>query len=152
VLDEARRAARDRYFEPVARELAPLLSMVYGAARIEFDDATLLPSRITRAAVEEGFEDLSGGTREQIAVLTRLAFARLLARDGRPTPVILDDALVFSDDDRIERMFDVLHRQENDVQIIVLTCRQRVFRELGGKILRFAPRGAEKSGGLREAR
>ncbi len=48
--------------------------------------------------------------REQLSVLTRLAFARLLARDGRPAPVILDDALVYSDDDRIERMFDALHR------------------------------------------
>ena len=35
-------------------------------------------------------------------------------------PVILDDALVFTDDDRIERMFDALHRQADDLQIIVL--------------------------------
>lgn len=139
-LEAARRSARDRYFEPVRRELAPLLAMVYGPAEVEFDDATLLPARLTRAALAEGIESLSGGTREQIAVLTRLAFARLLARDGRPTPVILDDALVFTDDDRIERMFDVLHRQASDVQIVVLTCRQRVFRGLGGNVLGFCER------------
>jgi uncharacterized protein YhaN len=50
--------------------------------------------------------------------------------------VILDDALVFTDDDRIERMFDALHRQAGDQQILVLSCRQRAFRELGGNALR----------------
>ena len=75
--------------------------------------------------------------REQLSVLTRLAFARLLARDGRPVPVILDDALVYSDDDRIERMFDALHRQATDLQIVVFTCRQRAFERLGGDPLQM---------------
>lgn len=73
--------------------------------------------------------------REQLAVLTRLAFARLLASEGQPTPVILDDALVYSDDDRIERMFDALHRQGHDQQILVFSCRQRAFASLGGTML-----------------
>ncbi len=50
---------------------------------------------------------------------------------GRPATVILDDALVFSDDDRIESMFDVLMRAGDKVQIIVLTCRKRLFTRLG---------------------
>jgi hypothetical protein len=57
-----------------------------------------------RGGQEEEVDCLSGGMREQLSVLTRLAFARLLTRDGRPAPVILDDALVYSDDDRIERI------------------------------------------------
>jgi hypothetical protein len=35
--------------------------------------------------------------------LALLAFARLLAKDGQPAPVILADVLVYSDDYRIER-------------------------------------------------
>ena len=77
--------------------------------------------------------------REQLAILTRLAFARLLAKGGQPTPVILDDALVYSDDDRIERMFDALHRQARDQQIIVFSCRQRAFAKLGGNALTMVP-------------
>jgi hypothetical protein len=38
-------------------------------------------------------------------------------------------------------MFDALHRQAGDLQIIVLTCRQRAFRDLGGKALRLAAPG-----------
>ena len=51
--------------------------------------------------------------------------------------MILDDALVWSDDDRIERMFNALHRQARDLQILVLTCRQRAFERLGGRPLRM---------------
>lgn len=68
----------------------------------------------------------------------RLAFARLLAKGGRHAPVILDDVLVFTDDDRIERLFDALHQKAGDLQIIVLSCRQPAFWDLGGKALTTA--------------
>jgi len=60
---------------------------------------------------------------------------RLLAERGRPVPVVLDDSLVFSDDDRIERMFDVLTRAAEKQQVIVLTCRSRAFLSCGGRTL-----------------
>jgi hypothetical protein len=134
-LQTARSAARDLYLKPVMTELRPLLALLFDDLSITFDEKTLLPHRITRNGAEEDVERLSGGTREQLSVLTRLAFARLLARDGRPAPVILDDALVYSDDDRIEKMFDALHRQSREQQIIVFSCRQRAFARLGGKVL-----------------
>ena len=49
--------------------------------------------------------------------------------------MILDDALAFSDDDRIERMFDILMRAGEHVQILVLTCRKRLFTRLGAATL-----------------
>ncbi len=134
-LEAARSGARDLYLKPVMNELRPLLGLLFDDVTITFDDRTLLPQAITRDGQEEKVEFLSGGMREQLSVLTRLAFARLLARDGRPAPVILDDALVYSDDDRIERMFDALHRQARDQQIIVFSCRQRAFQMLGGNVL-----------------
>lgn len=137
-LDAARISAREHYFEPVTRELRPLLHVLWPDAELTFDDETILPTALTRNGQQESLENLSGGTREQIALLVRLAFARLLAGAGRAAPVILDDALVFSDDDRIERMFDTLHRQAGDMQLIVFSCRQRAFRSLGGKVLEFA--------------
>ena len=75
---------------------------------------------------------LSGGTQEQIAILTRLAFARLFAKQGKPMPIVLDDALVYSDDDRIIKMFTALHRVALDQQVIVFSCRQMAFSGLGG--------------------
>ena len=136
-LEAAGSKARDLYLRPVISELKPLLGMLFDDVPITFDDRTLLPQTILRNGLEEDVERLSGGMREQLSVLTRLAFARLLARDGRPAPVILDDALVYSDDDRIEKMFDALHRQSRDQQIIVFSCRQRAFQKLGGNTLQM---------------
>jgi DNA repair exonuclease SbcCD ATPase subunit len=136
-LEAARSQASELYLRPVMTELRPLIGLLFDDVSITFDDRTLLPQTILRNGQEEEVERLSGGMREQLSVLTRLAFARLLARDGRPAPVILDDALVYSDDDRIEKMFDALHRQSRDQQIIVFTCRQRAFQTLGGNILRM---------------
>ncbi|QUJ77229.1 AAA family ATPase [Sulfitobacter albidus] len=131
-LAQTRGAAQEAYFGPIQAELAPLLAILHEDAALSFDPATLLPTGMQRGDTPEALTQLSGGTQEQIAVLTRLAFARLFARQGTPVPVILDDALVYSDDDRIERMFTALHRVALDQQVIVFTCRQRAFAGLGG--------------------
>lgn len=136
-LGEARSAASELYLKPVITELRPLIGLLFDDVTITFDEDTLLPTKVMRKGQEEDVERLSGGMREQLSVLTRLAFARLLARDGHPAPVILDDALVYSDDDRIERMFDALHQQSRDQQILVFSCRQRAFAKLGGNVLQM---------------
>ena len=131
-LEAARDEARDRYFEPVLAELRPLLRILWPDAELRFDGESLLPTTLVRDGREEPLSILSGGTQEQIALLVRLAFARLLAARGNHAPIIFDDALVYTDDDRIEKMFDALHAQATGQQIIVLSCRQRAFRDLGG--------------------
>lgn len=131
-LDGERDAARDTYFGPVQDELKPLLSILHQNAALSFDSESLLPNGLMRDDAEEVLGDLSGGTKEQIAILTRLAFARLFARQGRHMPIILDDALVYSDDDRIIKMFTALTRVAQDQQIIVFSCRQLAFQDLGG--------------------
>lgn len=136
-LDQAQKAARDTYFAPVSAALKPLLATVWDDAEIEWSDDDLLPKALVRKGTKEPLDILSGGTQEQIAFLVRLAFARLLAKSGRHTPLILDDALVYSDDDRIEKMFDTLHGAATDLQIIVLTCRQRAFTNLGAPKVSF---------------
>lgn len=131
-LEASRAAAREAYFEPVKQELRPLLGMLHGSADFDMDSDSMLVSRITRNGVEDGVESLSGGTAEQIAILTRLAFARLYQKDGRHVPVLLDDALVHSDDERISTMFTLLTHVAREQQIIVFSCRNRAFSDLGG--------------------
>ena len=84
------------------------------------------------------------GTQEQIAVLVRLAFAEMLVEQGHPATVILDDALVFSDDRRMERMFDILNMVANKVQVIVFTCREQLFEGVGGHHLSLKPGDTEE--------
>ncbi|MET4072497.1 uncharacterized protein YhaN/Sec-independent protein translocase protein TatA [Bradyrhizobium sp. S3.2.6] len=129
-LEAAEGEAKTRYLTPVISRVEPYLKMLLPGANIVLDE-DLRIAAIQRAGQREDFDVLSGGTKEQLAVLTRLAFAELLLGQGRPATVILDDALAFSDDDRIESMFDVLMRAGDKVQIIVLTCRKRLFTRLG---------------------
>ena len=72
-------------------------------------------------------------------MLVRLGYARLLADHGRPLPVILDDALVYSDDTRIARAFEALDLAARHHQVIALSCRTQVFQALGGRHLQITP-------------
>ena len=136
VLKEAERAAKERYALPVLNRLRPYLEALFPGADLSLDEGLRIAA-VARAGAPEPFERLSAGTREQIAVLTRLAFAELLADQGLPATVVLDDALVFSDDRRIEQMFAILATAATRLQIIVLTCRERLFEGLPARRLRL---------------
>jgi energy-coupling factor transporter ATP-binding protein EcfA2 len=130
----AEQEAKALYLAPVVSRVEPYLKMLLPGTDIILDD-NLNISAIQRNGAAEAFGRLSEGTQEQLAVLTRLAFAELLLAQGRPATVILDDALAFSDDLRIEKMFDILMRAGENVQILVLTCRKRLFARLGASEL-----------------
>lgn len=131
-LEAARADAQETYFEPVRNELLPLLRQLHAGADLEIDPDKLLIETITRNGVTDKVDVLSGGAFEQIAILTRLAFARLFAKHGNHVPVILDDAMVHTDDERISTMFNMLAQIARGQQIIVLSCRTRAFSDLGG--------------------
>ena len=102
-------------------------------------DNNLNITEVTRdASREEPFVNLSMGTQEQISVLVRLALAKLLAEKGMPAVVVLDDALIYSDDVRMRLMFDILTEAARDVQILVFTCREQLFEELDAHRLQIA--------------
>lgn len=132
-LEAARTEAQETYFEPIRNELLPLLRQLYAGAEFQIDADKLLIETITREGVTDKIDALSGGAFEQIAILTRLAFARLFAKHGNHVPIILDDAMVHTDDERISTMFNMLAQIARDQQIIVLSCRTRAFSDLGGE-------------------
>lgn len=136
-LSSTQAALQDQFFEPVIAELNPLLAEVIPGAQLKLDEKFQADS-LNREGNLEKFGILSGGTREQVAVLCRLAFAKLMVNKGKPSPVILDDALVFDDDQRLESMFTALTMAaQSGVQCLVFTCRQRAFGDLGGNALQW---------------
>ena len=137
-IDKASGETRERFAKPVLDRLEPYLRLVFPDARLRFGDAFTLET-LQRGSAAEPVATLSEGTREQLAVLVRLGFGRLLAEAGNAAPLILDDALVYSDDARIERMFEALKLASRSHQVLVLTCRQRTFESLGGNRVAIAP-------------
>ncbi|MDX2159470.1 MAG: AAA family ATPase [Hyphomicrobiaceae bacterium] len=134
--EEAR--VRDQYLAPVTRRLDPFLRLVFPEGGLCLD-AGYGPQALVRAGLSEDVSRLSDGTREQIAILVRLALGRLLAEQGLDVPLILDDALVYSDDARIAAMHRALEQGAEAHQVIVLTCRARSFAGLGGTRVSFRP-------------
>ena len=143
-LRAAEQDAKERYLSPVLKRVRPYLQLLFPGAEITIDENLHIVGVVREAGYEEAFHHLSMGTQEQIAVLIRLAFAEMLVEQGRPATVILDDALVFSDDRRMSRMFDILNMAAQNVQVIIFTCREQLFEELGGRQLSLLPGSSEE--------
>lgn len=127
-------SAKEMLVKPLTESMAPYLKILFSGAEPVIDEAFSL-QHIVRDGIREPFENLSIGTREQLAIILRLAYADLLAEKGTSVPVILDDALVNSDDLRREKMKQILHRASKKHQIILLTCHGNDYRDSGGKFL-----------------
>jgi len=126
--DETARRRRE-ISKPLSSRLSALASRVWPAAEIGVE-ADLSVGRLIRQGRPEVPEAVSSGTREQVAILSRLAYAGMLAGSGEAAPLILDDPLVFSDDARLERLFDVIADAAKWHQVIILTCHERAFAPL----------------------
>ncbi|MBP0617358.1 AAA family ATPase [Jiella mangrovi] len=134
---DAQRTAREHWLGPIKTRVAPFLKLLHPESDIDLDEETLELRGLRRQGVEERFDRLSAGAREQVAVITRLALAQVLKQGGHPAAVILDDALVNTDELRLERMHEVLRAASRELQVIVLTCRERDFRDLGAPMFRL---------------
>jgi len=81
---------------------------------------------------------LSTGASEQIGIIVRLAVAMLVGRNGQGVPVIIDDALGFSDPERLKAMAAVLDQAGKECQILILTCYPERYGAVGSAdVLRF---------------
>ncbi|GMU21985.1 MAG: hypothetical protein AMXMBFR13_20730 [Phycisphaerae bacterium] len=130
----ARTAAQECFVQPIADRIRPLLRMVLADGEAAINQQLHLTG-LHRDGQEEGFATLSGGMREQLDVLARLALAQILAGEGGTLPVILDDALVWTDDERLSRMIAALRRASAGLQIIILTCHRERYVPLGADCL-----------------
>jgi chromosome segregation ATPase len=131
----AKRIALTRRLQaPLQKHLNRYLLLLFPQASLEIDEG-LSPGPLTRTGargIESGaFEALSFGAREQMGVISRLAYADLLQEAGRPTLIILDDALVHSDDERLAQMKRVLFDAATRHQILLFTCHPANWRDLG---------------------
>ena len=143
-LQKSQKTLREKFLQPVSDQLLPLLNIVLPDTKVSLGEQ-LAPETLTRRGLEENTKQLSIGTQEQLAVLTRLAFALLMAQHDRRMPVILDDALAWCDDHRLEKMFQVLDQVAPNIQCIIFTCHENSFSHLGAPILQATPWGSLKS-------
>ena len=87
-------------------------------------DGPLLAVRLKRPDRADNYHRLSGGTREQIATLVRIAYADLMATRGTHLPLVLDDPFAVLDDDELTSVLDRLVRLAGAVQVVLVTDRE----------------------------
>ncbi len=126
VIGRHRENTRRRYVEPFRAEIQRLGRGVFGATfEVEVDSDLRIRSR-TLDGRTVPYDSLSGGAKEQLGIIARLAVAALVAHDDT-VPVVIDDALGFTDPDRLARMAEVFDLAGADGQVIVLTCAPERF-------------------------
>jgi hypothetical protein len=124
--DEAHR----RYVRPLTDLVDRLGRHVFGAGFAVSLSPDLRVEQRTLHGRTVPFASLSGGAREQISLLVRLACALTVAADGG-VPLIFDDALGNSDAGRLDALGAVLALAGRECQVIVLTCAPERFRNIG---------------------
>lgn len=121
VMARHRDTTRQRYVDPFRTEIERLGRVVFGPTfEVDIDSDLQIVSR-TLDGRTVPYESLSGGAKEQLGIVARLAVASLVdTKDS--VPVMIDDALGFTDPQRLTKMNEVLDVAGAGGQVIVLTC------------------------------
>jgi len=121
IMREERDKARRAYVAPLKEKIEHLGRLVFDTSfQVDVSDELQIASR-TISSITVPFESLSGGTREQLSLIFRLACSIIVAKDGG-TPLILDDALGYTDPERLSLMGAVLATAAKNCQIVIFTC------------------------------
>tara|TARA_R110002049_G_scaffold183916_1_gene351956 strand:+ start:3189 stop:5813 length:2625 start_codon:yes stop_codon:yes gene_type:complete len=136
-LNEYRDAARQTYVMPLKEAIERLGKIVFGADfEVEIGDDWSLISRTLNGKTLP-FGDLSIGAKEQLGILIRLAAAQIVSKQGG-VPLIIDDALGFSDPSRLGTMGAAIAAAGRQCQIVILTCTPGRFMHVGNaEVVRF---------------
>jgi len=132
-LQRHRDQAHESYASPYAREIERLGEAVYGDSFTVTVDSSLVITHRELHGVRVPFDQLSGGAAEQLGILARLAVASMVDPD-QGAPVVIDDALGFTDPDRLKRIGRVVGDAgvQHSGQIIVLTCTPHRYDGIAG--------------------
>ncbi len=131
VMNRHRDNTRLRYVQPFRTEVERLGRTVFGETfEVEVDSDLCIRNR-TLDGRTVPFESLSGGAKEQLGIVARLAVAALVAHEDT-VPVVIDDALGFSDPERLARMGAVFDQVGANGQVIVLTCSPERYNAVSG--------------------
>ena len=129
VLAEADSEMQKRFSPALAREAAAVFSRLTAGRYDEITLARDLTAKARRAGDAVGWEldYLSEGAKDQLYLALRLAVCRLALPEEDPCPVVLDDALVTFDQERMLSALELLKELAQDRQILLFTCHEREF-------------------------
>ena len=129
--DKHRQAARQHYVAPFKARIERLGRIVFGPTFEAELGSDLKVERRTLDGITLDFEQLSVGAQEQLGVICRLACAAIVSASDGGAPVVLDDALGWSDPQRLQAMGAAISAAGRDCQVIILTCTPGRYAHVG---------------------
>lgn len=133
VLSVERRRVVQKLTAPVQMRVRPYLQELFPGCVLDTGESLDILGLQSRE-LNEPFDELSGGAQEQISLLMRIGLAEVLAADGT-LPLVLDDALVNTDPQRIRQIQRLLFRAADNLQIILFSCHDVLFDGLGAEFV-----------------
>jgi len=130
IMNQERDKSRHAYVTPLRERIEALGRLVFDdTLRVEINDDLKIINRTLQGATVD-FDSLSGGTKEQLSLIFRLACAMIVAKDGG-APVMLDDTLGYTDPDRLLLMGAVLAKATKECQVVIFTCMPDRYSNIG---------------------
>ena len=121
LLNRKRQQLTQRLQAPLQSHINRYLQLLFPGASLQVDE-NLMPQQLIRTgprgAEHQAIEALSFGAREQMGLVSRLAYADL------------DDALVHCDAQRLEQMKRILFDAAKRHQVLLFTCHPANWRDL----------------------
>ncbi|MDO4927666.1 MAG: AAA family ATPase [Corynebacterium sp.] len=120
-------AMTQRYSHPLRIEMEKLASEVYDDdIRFKLDSKLVVETRTDKRGTI-AIQQLSGGAKEQLALIQRVSMARLVGADSA---IFIDDPMGATDPQRQKDMAPVFTAAARDTQLFLLTCDPQRFSAL----------------------
>ena len=135
VLSQANTVLQNRFSPALGARAAEIFSAITGGRY----DKVLLSRDFSLSAEPAGdpvgrnVRLLSQGAADQLYLAMRLAICDMVLPADKRVPLILDDALVTFDDDRLHAALDYLLGESRRRQILLFTCQKREMAYLQGR-------------------
>ena len=126
-----RQQAHQHYIEPFKESIDQLGRIVFGPTFAVELDKDLKVVRRTLDGTTLDVDQLSTGAREQLGVLSRLACATIVSPMDGGALVMIDDALGWSDPQRLQGMGAAIAAAGKQCQVVVLTCAPGRYSHVG---------------------
>lgn len=138
-LQQCQATAKRAYVAPFRDAVNRLGRVVFGPSfDVEVADDLTIAARILDGT-RISYQQLSTGAKEQLAIMTRLACAGLVDPQAG-APVVIDDALGYTDPQRLGLMAEAIGMVGPQAQVILLTCTPGRYAAIpGAQTLRLEP-------------
>ena len=134
-LTQANTTLQNRFSPALGARAAEIFSAItagrYGKVLLSRDFS--LSAEMAGDPVGRSIRLLSQGAADQLYLAVRLAICDMVLPAEKRVPLILDDALVSFDDDRLHAALDYLLAESEKRQILLFTCQKREMDYLSGR-------------------